>query len=308
MQVFENYKNIPKPAQGAVLCIGNFDGVHQGHQKLLETAQSLAQEKKCPCAVLSFEPHPHHLFHPDEPEARITPFAIKKEILAAQGVDILFSLSFDWAFASMEAEDFIQDVLIKSLAVEHVVVGHDFCFGKLRKGSPQYIKDFGVSVSVVDKQDDDKGDEFSSSRIRQALRHGDIESANAILGWEWFIEGSVIKGDQRGRELGFPTANIDLGSYVHPAYGIYASLCQVEGDEKWHGAATNIGIRPMFEVPKAQVETYIFDFDQDLYNQRIRVKPVRRLRGEAKFNDLDDLIEQMHKDCAQAKKILEKTL
>lgn len=304
MQVFDRYQDIPEEAQGAVVAIGNFDGVHRGHQILLAEAQAIAAEKGLKTAVLSFEPHPRQLFQPDEPPARITPLPLKAERLSACGMDALFSAPFDWDFASLSPQDFVQKVLIDGLGASHIVVGYDFCFGKLRKGSPKDIEAAGLPVTVIEKIDDPGGEAFSSSRIRQAIRQGRIREANEILGWDWEIHGEVVKGDQRGRELGYPTANMAIGDCVHPAYGVYASFAQIKGRDEWLSAATNIGIRPMFEVPTAQVETFIFDFDKEIYGEILRVKPVQRLRGEAKFDNLDDLIAQMDKDCAEAKRIL----
>lgn len=306
MKIFDTYKNIPENAHRAVIAIGNFDGVHQGHQIILARAKQIAQEQDKPLAVLTFEPHPRKLFRPDDPPFRITPEGLKAERLEKSGVDILFSLPFNWEFASLSAEKFVRDVLIEGLNASHVIVGYDFCFGQLRKGSPQTIKDAGLPVTIIEEVFDDAHEKLSSSSIRQCLRHGKIDQANALLGWDWEIRGEIVKGDQRGRELGYPTANVMLGDTVHPAYGIYATWAKVEGEDIWRPSATNIGIRPMFEVPTAQVETFIFDFDEEIYGKTLHVKPVRRLRGEAKFETLDELIAQMEKDCEKAKEILKK--
>ena len=299
MKCLETYKNLPKDAQNCVIVIGNFDGVHLGHMALLAQGRKLAQELGCSLGVLTFEPHPRSLFRPDEPPHRITPLALKRERLAAADVDYLFSLPFDWNFASQSADDFVQNILIEGLKAAHIIVGYDFKFGQLRKGSAQTIIDAGLPVTVIDKVSD-----YSSSRVRQFLRRGHLSEANEILGWSWQMTGEVFKGDQRGRELGYPTANMRLNDTVHPAYGIYAVFVQIEGEDEWRMGAANIGIRPMFEVKVAQVETFIFDFDRNIYGKTLRVKPVKRLRGEAKFDTLDDLIAQMDQDCVQAREIL----
>lgn len=304
MQVFNTYEGIPASAQGAVIVIGNFDGVHRGHRVVLSKAQALAQELGRPAAVLTFEPHPRALFRPDEPPFRITPYSLKMERLAAVGMDMVFSLPFTWDMASFPAEVFVRDILRNGLNAAHIVVGYDFCFGQLRKGTPQTIRDAGFTVSVVGEVFDHGVEKLSSSTIRQFLRHGKIREANALLGWDWEIRGEVIKGDQRGRTLGYPTANMAMKDTIHPAYGIYATLARIEGEEIWRPSATNIGIRPMFEVPTAQVETFIFDFDREFYGKTLHVRPVERLRGEAKFHSLDELITQMKKDCEQARQIL----
>lgn len=305
MQYFEEYTNLPPDAKGAVVVIGNFDGVHLGHQALLLQAEKLAKEQGRPLAVLTFEPHPRRLFHPDEPPNRITPTSLKSERLRNCGVEILYALSFNWDFASQSAEDFVQKILIDGLDACHVIVGFDFRFGQLRKGTPETIKAAGLPVSVIEEVSGKNGEDLSSSRVRQLIRHGKMEQANAVLGWSWEIRGEVVKGDQRGRELGYPTANMPLMDHIHPAYGVYACLARIYGEDQWYMGATNIGIRPMFEVPTAQVETFIFDFDREIYGQTLCVRPVEFLRGEAKFNSLDELIAQMDKDCIRAREILQ---
>lgn len=304
MEVFHSYTDVPESVKQAVLVIGNFDGMHRGHQALIERGRTIAQDKKVPLAVLTFEPHPHRLFHPDEPPSRITPVRVKAWRTESAGVDALFSLPFDWAFASQSPQAFIENVLKKGLNAAHVVVGYDFRFGQLRKGAPDDIQSAGIPVTVVEEVADEAESPFSSSRIRQYLRHGKIFEANHILGWEWEIWGEVIKGDRRGHELGFPTANAALNDTLHPAYGVYAVRAKIEGTDTWLSGAANIGIRPMFEIPTAQIETHIFDFDGDIYGKVLRVKPVRYLRGEAKFSNLEELVAQMEKDCAQAREIL----
>ena len=299
MRIFETLDQIPPEAFNSVVVIGNFDGVHRGHTALLETARAIAAREKAPLSVLTFEPHPRSVLRPDDPPFRLTPPALKADRLAAAGVDLLFSLTFNWDFASQSAETFVQDILVKGLGAAHVVVGFDFRFGQLRKGSAETIRAANLPVTVIDEIPG-----ASSTNIRQALRHGNLVLANDLLGWEWEIRGEVVKGDQRGRDLGFPTANFALGETVHPAYGIYAARVQIEGEDQWRGAAVNIGIRPMFEVPVAQVESYIFAFDREIYGQTLKVRPVRLLRGEAKFASVDELIVQMKRDCEQARKIL----
>lgn len=296
-------KDIPGDLQGAVLAIGNFDGVHRGHRALLDLAGSLAVQSRKKLAILTFEPHPRKLFQPDGAPFRITPPAIKARLLEQAGVDTLFSLPFDWDFASQSAEQFI-DAVMKQIAPAHIVVGEDFRYGQLRKGTPQMLRDAGFAVTLFEKIADTESEIISSSRIRTALRHGDINAANTLLGWDWYIEGPIVKGDQRGRTIGYPTANVPLGDTVHPAYGIYATLVQIDGESEWRFAATNIGIRPMFELKVGQVEAHIFDFDRDIYGKTLRVRPVRKLRGEAKFESLDALVAQIADDCAQARVIL----
>lgn len=305
MKVFKALKEIDSTAKGCVVAIGNFDGVHKGHQALLQKARAQAEDLGVPLGVLTFEPHPRRLFRPDDPPNRITPPPVKHWRLETFGIEYVFSIPFDWDFASQSADDFIRTVLKDGLDARHIVVGEDFRFGQMRKGEPADIEKAGIEITAISKIADMRDDIYSSSRIRSALRAGDIQAANDILGWSWEMRGEVIKGDQRGRELGYPTANVKLGQTIHPSYGIYAVRVQIEGEDQWRNAATNIGIRPMFEVPTAQVETFIFDFDQEIYGKTLRIQPVQRLRSEAKFNSLDDLKAQMQKDCDQAREILE---
>jgi riboflavin kinase/FMN adenylyltransferase len=303
MQIFNGYKDLPGQAKGAFVVIGNFDGVHRGHQILLAKASRAAQKQGKPLAVLTFEPHPRALFRPDDPPFRITPEALKFSRLQECGVDIVYAIRFDWPFASQSAQDFLRHVLVEGIKAAHVFIGEDFRFGQLRKGTPDDIRASGIPVSIAGPFCHDGG-VYSSSEIRTALRHGHIDQARALLGWEWEIAGEVIHGDKRGRELGYPTANVKLDSTLHPAYGVYAARARIEGEEDWLPAATNIGIRPMFKVRTAQVETFIFDFDRDIYGRILHVRPVSRIRGEAKFSSLEELITQMEKDCAQSRRIL----
>lgn len=307
MQLFKTFDNLPEKARHAVIVIGNFDGVHKGHQTLIKMAQEKAHTLNAPVGVLTFEPHPRSLFRPDDPAFRITPSALKQQRLEGLGVDILYSLDFNWDFASLSAEAFIERVLKNGLQPAHIFVGTDFCFGQLRKGNIDTLKQASLPVTAIDKIADEDGDDVSSSTIRQALRFGHIDEARTLLGWPWEMQGIVQKGDQRGRELGFPTANVPLKDTLHPAYGVYATWVKIveDGpDSPWLAAATNIGIRPMFELQVGQIESYIFDFDRDIYGKTLRIMPIKRLRGEAKFSSLDELIKQITQDCAQARQLL----
>ncbi|MGB4058566.1 MAG: bifunctional riboflavin kinase/FAD synthetase, partial [Alphaproteobacteria bacterium] len=298
------FQGLSQECRGSVIAIGNFDGVHRGHQALLAEAAAVAGRLGKKRGVLTFEPHPRHLFRPDEPPGRLTPPVIKHWRLDVNGVEVLYSLPFDWDFASQSAEDFIRHVLIEGLNAAHVVVGEDFRFGQLRKGEAKDIVAAGIPVSVVKAVADDSGEVYSSSLIRRALRQGDIDTANKMLGWEWEMRGVVVKGDQRGRELGFPTANFSLGDAIHPAYGVYAALVNIEGESDWRFAAVNIGIRPMFESREALAESYIFDFNREIYGTVLRVRPVARLRSEAKFLSVEALVRQMGVDCADIRSLL----
>lgn len=304
MRIYRSLSGMSVDAHGCVLVIGNFDAVHRGHRAVLDRARAIAGKSNLSLGLLTFEPHPRRLFRPDDPPFRITPAAVKEELLAACGIDLLFSLPFDWDFASQTPEQFIEVVLKNGINPAHIVVGYDFCFGQLRKGTVQTLKDAGLAITVIDKIEDAGEERLSSTRIREYLRKGDIERANALLGWIWEIRGPVVHGDKRGRELGYPTANVPLGDTIHPAYGVYAAFVQVEGEDAWRPSATNIGIRPMFEAKEGLVEAYIFDFDAEIYGKTLKVRPVKRLRGEAKYTTLDALIAQIGEDCIQARAIL----
>ena len=311
MESYASLQNLPAAAKGQVIVIGNFDGVHRGHQALIAEARAIAKNLGKKCGVLTFEPHPRRLFRPDDPPFRLTTPETKAERLLASGIDTLITLIFDWDFASQTPRQFIDRILREGLQAAHIVVGNDFCFGQLRKGTAQTLIDAGLNVTILDKvSDDDDSVIFSSSAVRQALRSGEIESANDLLGWPWEIRGVVQVGDRRGRELGYPTANVPLKELLHPAYGVYATWARIveDGpDTPWMPSATNIGIRPMFALEVGQVETYIFDFDREIYGKTLCVRPVRRLRGEAKFESLDTLIAQIGRDCDDAREILKKT-
>ena len=287
-----------------VLCIGNFDGLHRGHRTLLAAARSIAERKGRPLGVLTFEPHPRRLFRPDDPPFRITPPLVERRLLRELGIDVLFALRFDWDFASQSADGFVANVLTRSIQPTHIVVGYDFRFGQLRTGTAETLRQAGFAVTVVDELADEVHHALSSSRVRAALRHGDLETANRFLGWEWEVEGEVVVGNRRGHTLGFPTANVELGETLHPAYGVYAAWALVEGEAVWRPAAINIGIRPMFELPVGQLEAHILDFDRDIYGEPLRVRPVEKLRGEARYASLEELVEQMRIDCRITRKLL----
>ncbi len=307
MQLFESLSSLTTGTRDAVIVIGNFDGVHRGHQALIAQGKAQAAARGKKLGVLTFEPHPRKLFRPDDPPFRITPLSLKAQRLEASGVDFTLALDFDWPFASQSAEDFIQTILKDALDPALVMVGEDFRFGQLRKGTPQMIAASGIPLSLFNEVRDDKGEKYSSSAVREALRAGDIEKANAILGWNWTVDGVIRKGDRRGHALGYPTANTGLGDTLHPAYGVYATWVRIEGETEWRMAATNIGIRPMFELREGQIEAYILDFpDRDIYGKRLTIRPVKRLRGEARFDGLPALIAQIEADVLESRQILAK--
>lgn len=303
--LFESLGSLSPDCRDAVIAIGNFDGVHRGHRALIAQAKAKARVLNKKLGILTFEPHPRSIFRPDDPPFRITPLRLKAEKLDEAGADFIVALDFDWPFASQSAEDFVAHILKDGLSAAHIMIGRDFRFGQLRKGTPEMIEGAGLPVTLFADVSDEHGAKYSSSAVREALRLGDIGAANAILGWEWHIEGDIRHGDRRGHELGYPTANVGLGDTLHPAYGVYAARVQIEGEEEWRMAAVNIGIRPMFELQIGQLEAYILDFpDRDIYGRGLKIRPVRRLRGEAKFDGLPALIRQIEADVAETRRIL----
>ncbi len=304
MKIFDFTSPLPKDAQQAVVAIGNFDAVHSGHRSLLLQTKTMAVEKECPVAVLTFEPHPRRLFRPDDAPFRITPLSVKLDVLASCGVDIVYVLPFDWHVAAQTAQEFIDMVLKSQLNPVSLVVGNDFHFGHNRSGTIELLKENNLAVFSAPLLADAQHGTISATRIRGLIQSGHISEANQLLGWDWEMRGTVEKGDQRGRLLGYPTANIPLGETIHPAYGVYATMVQIEGETQWRMAATNIGIRPMFEVKTALIEAHLMNYAGDLYGKILRVRPVKKMRDEMKFNNLDSLVEQIEEDCQESRSIL----
>ena len=298
----------PEAFRGGVVAIGNFDGVHRGHQAVLCAAVNLAGANDVPATVLTFEPHPRTFFKPDKPVFRLTNAKTKSELMRAIGFNCVVEHPFDKAFSSTEAGEFVRKVLCDRFGVSHVVTGYDFHFGKGREGSPQFLmqsgEKLGFSATIVTAFSDEAGDVVSSSRIRQCLEAGNISEANGLLGYTWRTSGIVIKGQQLGRTLGFPTANITLPPEARLAHGIYAVRVRL-ADGSMHNGVASYGRRPTFDNGAALLETFIFDFSGDLYGQEITIHLDCWLRGEAKFDTSDALVGQMEKDSEEAKAYLD---
>lgn len=295
---------------GATLVIGNFDGVHLGHAHLLRVARAI--NPAAPVVALSFEPHPREFFAQmrgdANPNFRLTLAAAKHRALIAAGADHVVLLAFDSTLSAMTAEDFITRVLVDGIGCAHVVVGSDFVFGAARGGNVYMLRHYGAQlgfgVTTPDVLCDDTGTPYSSTRIRTAIAAGDFALAQQLLGRAHVIEGVVVKGDQRGRTLGYPTANQDLSRLQLPPYGIYAVRARIAGERDWRAGVANLGIRPMFELAHPILETHIFDFDADIYGKILEVEPLAFLRGEAKFDSLDALMAQMKQDCIAARAVV----
>lgn len=307
MRMIRDYHFVEPEDRGATVAIGNFDGVHKGHQSVIELARSAAPG--APLGVMTFEPHPREYFAPAAPAFRLMRSDTRAHRLEKLGVERLYELNFNTALSSLTPEEFARDVISEGLGLTHVVVGADFCFGKGRAGNADDLKrfgaemGFGVTIAPLMEYSDHA---VSSTAIRKALSDGRPRDAAAMLGHWHRIEGEVIGGEQRGRELGFPTANMSIDGLHQPKFGVYAVLVDVlDGPHQgsYHGAAS-LGIRPMFDGDHPNIETFLFDFSGDLYGATLSVGLVDFLRPEMKFDGLEALIAQMDTDCARARDIL----
>ena len=304
MQIFKHWQGLGTAAKGASVAMGNFDGVHLGHRSVIDLARPHG-----PLGIVTFEPHPRQLFIPGGPPFRLMNATARANRLAKLGVERLYELPFTPALSGLTAEAFVAEVLVAGLGVAHVTVGADFCFGKGRKGTAADLQSlgkahgFGTTIAPLLA---DGTTHISSTAIRQALTEGRPEDAATMLGHRHRIEGEVIHGEKRGRELGYPTANMDISGLHLPRLGVYAVWVDVlTGPQKgtYRGAAS-LGVRPMFGENTPNLETYILDFIGDLYGQQLSVALVAYLRPELKFDGLPALIAQMQADCAQARAVL----
>ncbi len=310
MRLIRHFEDVPAELRGAVIAIGNFDGVHQGHQVVLGQAAEQAKKLGAKLGVLTFEPHPRSFFKPDEPPFRLTPFRIKMRHLQDLGVDVAFVLTFDHDMSQRSADEFVNAVLVKGLGAAHIVVGSDFCYGNKRGGNATTLKaageKLGFGVTAVSPQTDPAGAIYSSTLIRDALAKGDPATAAACLNRPWEIEGRVEHGDQRGRLLGFPTANIALGEFMQPKLGVYAVKAAVDGGSglQWIGGVANLGMRPTIGGTRVQLEVHLFDYAADLYGRHLRVALLGFIRPEMKFSGLDPLKAQIAADSDTARRML----
>ena len=297
---------IPAHLRGGVIALGNFDGFHRGHQAVVARAVARARAEGRPAIVATFDPHPAAYFRPDAAPFRLTTIKQRAVLFSQAGADATLVLQFDAAMAALAPATFVVDELAGRYGAAGVVTGADFTFGRARAGTPQVLAELGrangLAIETVAPVADERGP-ISSSRIREALIAGDCVTATRLLTRPFAIEGAVVHGDKVGRKIGYPTANIELGDYLRPRYGIYAVRGRVADGRLLDGAA-NLGIRPTFEPPKELLEPYFFDFNDDLYGQVIEVALVAFLRGEAKFDNLDALTTQMERDCAEARRLL----
>lgn len=311
MHFFRHHHDLPAAARGGVVALGNFDGFHKGHQTVIAAAAEVAALLGVPLNVLTTEPHPRSFFNPDGPSFRLSSLRTKAHCLNVFGVDNFFVLPFDAELAGTAAQDFVMDVLVGGLGIRHAVAGYDYRFGKGRGGGADVLRWMGLmedfGVTIVDQVTfEHEGQAYSSSRIRAALRAGNVREATALLGHWWTIEGHVVQGDKRGRTIGFPTANLDMNDYLHPAFGVYAVRVEVGEDSsrKVYDGVANIGRRPTFDKEDVTLEVFLFDFSGNLYGDVIVVEVVDFIRPEQKFDGLDALKAQIATDCQSARALL----
>ena len=309
MRIIRDYTYVTEADRGASVAIGNFDGVHIGHLSVIDQARAAGRKAGAPLGILTFEPHPREYFAPDAPPFRLMGRDARAHRLEKLGVERLYEINFNAALASLTPRDFAQTVIHDGLGLAHVVVGADFCFGKGRAGHAAMLQDFGAEMGfgvTISQLLEGEAGQVSSTAIRRALSEGDPRAAAAMLGHWHRIDGPVVGGEQRGRTLGYPTANMSIEGLHPPKFGVYAVLVDVlDGPHKghYHGAAS-LGLRPMFQGEVPNLETFIFDFSGDLYDAPLSVALVDYLRPEETFDSLEGFIAQMDADCARARSIL----
>ena len=306
MQRFQHDEPVPDALRGAVIALGNFDGFHLGHQAVVSRAIAMGFHMRRPVVVATFDPHPVRHFRPDVPPFRLTTLDQREELFTHAGADGMLVFRFGAELAALDAEEFVADVLVNRLGAAGVVTGDDFSFGKGRTGDVALLRTLGKRHGIVAEAVSQvliEGERVSSGRVRDLLVEGNPGEATRLLTRPYAIEGVVERGDARGRELGYPTANVRLGDYQRAKYGIYAVTVRLEDGSEHRGVAS-LGIRPTFEPPVELLEAFLFDFDRDLYGRTIEVALHGYIRGEEKFGSLDDLVARMREDEAEARRLL----
>jgi riboflavin kinase/FMN adenylyltransferase len=304
----DGFEGVPEAMRGGLVAIGNFDGFHRGHQHVFAALKARAAALGVPALVVTFEPHPRDVFAPTPFMFRLTDADAKARLAEALGLDGIVVVPFTRDFSQIEAEAFVSRFLVGALAVRGVIVGADFHFGRNRRGTPEYLRAAGEAAGFRVETLDLIGDEgphhetISSSRIRAALAKGDVETANGLLGYHWFISGTVVSGDRRGRELGFPTANVRVPTGFLLAQGVYAVKARLA--ERVLDGVASFG-KPMFDNQQPPFETFIFDFDEDIYGASLSVALVTHIRGQEVYDGLEALKAAMARDCARARQCLQ---
>lgn len=317
MIIRHDVMGLPTELRGAVLALGNFDGVHRGHRAVIDQAGAIARETGKPWGVMTFEPHPREFFQASSVPFRLTPFRQKASLLQGLGIDLMVNLRFAGDMAGRTAQDFVAEILVEGLAVSHVLTGPGFVFGKGRRGNGyvlgQMARMEGFGYTEIEPVSFGS-EKVSSTEIRVMLRRGQVDKAAELLGHLWEFDGHVEPGEKRGRAMGFPTANLALDGCLHPGPGIYAVRAGLaapdatgwDTDIRWYDGAAYIGTRPTFDGKTVVLETNLFDFEGDLYGRRLRVAFVRRVRKDMAFSGMDDLARQMAEDCTKARQVLAK--
>jgi riboflavin kinase/FMN adenylyltransferase len=307
LAVLHTWRGLPPEARGAAIAFGNFDGVHRGHRRVIADAADAAYRLGAPLGVVTLHPHPQTLFRPGDPPLHLTNPHQFGRALADLEVERLYMLPFGAEMAAMSDRAFVEDVLVGGLGVRHVAVGFDVTFGKGRTGDPEsmrrYGEAYGFSVSVTEEVDGPDGAKISSSAIREALRAGEPDRAARLLGRPFAIEGIVQKGQQLGRKLGIPTANVPLGDYVAPKLGVYATRTHLK-DGRVLGGVANIGENPTTGIVEPRLEVFIFNFDEDIYGETIETELIAFLRPEEKFASIDEMLQVIRGDVVKARNIL----
>jgi riboflavin kinase/FMN adenylyltransferase len=308
MRIIRGNNPIDQDDRGTVAALGNFDGVHLGHQSVIRAAGQVARELGAPLSVLTFEPHPRMLFQQDTATFRLSTTDTRAEALADIGVETLFELAFDQDFSQLAAEDFVPRVLGDMLGLRHVVCGYDFVFGHRRRGNPELLEsqgtEHGIGVTRMDAVTEEDGAVYSSTRVRQCIAEGDPRGATELLGRPWNFTAVVEQGDQRGRTIGFPTCNLRVVDLVQPAHGVYAIQVRVANEGVWLPGVANFGRRPTVNDRGPLFEAHLFDVDRDLYDKALTIRVIDFIRPEMRFSGLEALTAQIAADATRAREIL----
>ena len=306
MKTLTHYNNLPDVDKGAVIALGNYDGLHRGHQAVIEQARAIAQELGAPLGIGLFRPHPYRFFKADAPPFRLMTATVRAEIMGKLGIDLLYEIPFDNDLRDMDDTDFVEKVLHQGLGIRHVIVGRDYGFGKNRCGNVESLtrlcQERGIGVTAIKPVGLHKlYGKYGSTEIRKALKDGDVFLAAHQLSRPWQVDGIVQKGEQRGRTINFPTANLEFGDLVRPKFGVYAVEVRLDGETNWRPAVANTGQRPTVGGEEARLEVHIFDFDKDIYGQRLDVRFRSFIREEKKFESFDALRAQIERDANGAR-------
>ena len=309
MKTLQTYSNLTRADKGAVIALGNFDGLHRGHQAVIARAQLIADEIDAPLGIGLFRPHPYRFFKPEAPPFRLMSPRIRAQVMAELGVKFLYEIPFDEALRDMDDTQFVEQVLYQGLGIRHVIVGEDYGFGKNRCGNVESLTrlgaERGIGVTAIAPVGLHKlYGKYGSTEIRKALQDGDVFHAQHMLSRPWRVDGIVQQGQQRGRTINFPTANLEFGDLVRPKFGVYVVEVQIDGEKKWRPAVANTGRRPTVDGEMERLEVHLLDFDQDLYGQHIDVRFRSFIRAEKKFESFEALKIQIQRDAEGARVVL----